>query len=69
MRAPTISETGARAYRAGIPASGNPFAIGSQARTLWARGWREAKTEAAIAAAGRALDTSLAATRRAVRRR
>ncbi len=41
-----IDESGRRAFQAGLKATDNPFAIGSQARSLWAKGYREAKQAA-----------------------
>jgi hypothetical protein len=38
-----ITESGRRAYHAGAKPNDNPFHIGSAARALWTRGWREAR--------------------------
>lgn len=40
-----ISESGRLAFAAGLKPIDNPFAIGSQARSLWAKGYRAARAE------------------------
>lgn len=42
-----ISESGRRAFAAGLKPKDNPFHIGSQACSLWAKGFRQAKDAAA----------------------
>src|SRR5438105_1200201 len=44
-QAVNITESGRRAFAAGIKATDNPFKIGSQARSLWSKGWNAAKLE------------------------
>lgn len=43
----STTETGRRAFRAGLKPIDNPFAKGSKARRLWARGYTEARENAA----------------------
>lgn len=47
VQALNISETGRRAFAAGLKVKDCPFAIRSSARTWWLKGYREAKAKAA----------------------
>jgi ribosome modulation factor len=46
MQALNISETGRRAFAAGLKVRDCPFAIGSTARQWWLKGYREARDAA-----------------------
>lgn len=46
-QAVNISESGRRAFDAGIKISDNPFKIGSEARSLWSKGYKARRDEKA----------------------